>query len=424
MDIIFGSLILKELLHYNFFQKLLQFVSKKKYHDLVIHTEWYENYILNQLSADELKTWLRSVFSYNKPSSETYYIPIELENIPKSRILKWVSNNLYFKSMWQLSKEQIDYAESVLDKIEIKIGVKFSNFIDNSIYFLKFGNNKMECTYRPSLICSILDTMKDISYVSLYVFNFVKYRVKDTDIIYFYYHNPKNTKTVIFVHGLGFGIEPYMYYILRLIDKFNLIVLILPNISNMEYRRYIDKITYDKIFPEYNTWRRVVRQILIKHNISEFSFIAHSFGTIIAGLLLQDKWISGKVNKKVFIEPVCFIDKSYKIFRYINEPKEGSYGLISKLWNEFIYKDIYLRYVTQRFMYGPEFWIKDYDTLSGNSLVIVSEKDQVVPSDEIYEKMKKNKIECLYIKGAYHADMFMSDEYNDIFTKVDQFILQ
>ena len=423
MDLIFGSLILKELLHYNFFQRLLNFVSKKKYRDIEVKTNWYENYILNVLTAEELKVWLRNVFSYNYSLNDTYYIPIELVNIPRNKLLKWISYNLFFKSMWQITKEQIDYADTMLRKIESKIEIKFPNSIDDSIYFLKFGNNKIECAYRPSLICSILDTMKDISYISLYLFNFTKYKVKDTDIVYFYYHCSDKSKTVLFIHGLGFGIEPYMYYILRLINKFNLIVLILPNISNMEYRRYINNITYDKIFPEYNTWRKVIMGVITKHNISELNIIGHSFGTIIAGILLQDDKISKLIKKKVFIEPVCFVDKSYKIFRYINEPKEGNYGTVSKLWNVFIYKDIYLRYVTQRFLYGPEFWIKDYKILSGNSLIILSEKDQVVPSDELYEKMKAHSVECLYLKGAYHADMFMSDEYEDTFNKIDSFLM-
>src|SRR5439155_12829079 len=120
------------------------------------------------------------------------------------------------------------------------------------------------------------------------------------------------------------------------------------------------------IFPEYDTWRKYIKHILIKNNISRINFIGHSFGTIIMGLLLKDEWIASRTDKKIFIEPVCFIDKSYKSYRYINEPKEGNYNLISKVFNEFIYKDIYLRYVTQRFLYGSEFWIHDYNLLINN----------------------------------------------------------
>lgn len=423
MELLFGTLVLKEMLHYKFFNKLSSFVQRKKYSGaLVTDISWYENYILNELTVDELKIWIRNVFSYNNPSGKSYYVPIEIENIPRNKMIKWVSYNLYYKSLWQLTVEELDYSSNVLQKIETKIDIKFFDISEPNIYFLKFGNNKVECTYRPSIVCSILELLKDTCYFSLYMFDFDKYKIKNTNIVYFHYYNPKNTKTIIFIHGFGFGIEPYLYYILRLKKQYNLIVPILPNISNMEYARTMKEITYDNLFPEYNTWRKAFRSIMIKHNIEKCSIIAHSFGTIITSLILKDNWINQRIDRKVLIEPVCFIDKSYKIYRYINEPQEGNYGVISKVFNEFIYKDVFLRYATQRFLYGPEFWITDYDSLSNNTLIVVSEQDQVVPSDEIYNKMRKHNIECIYVKGAYHADMFMSDEFESVFDHVDNFI--
>lgn len=422
MELLFGSAIINEMIQYESYKKILNFIEKKKYSEKEIESEWYQNYILNELSSDELKMWIRNVFSYNKTSNDAYYIPIELENIPRNKILKWVSYNLYYKSLWQLSPLQMNHASEVLQKIEEKISIKFFDISDPSIYFLKFGNNKIECEYRPSIISNGLDMMKNICYFSLYLLDFNKYKIQGSDLVYFHYYKPEHSKTVLFVHGLGFGIEPYLYYILRLKETVNLIVLVLPNISNMEYKKSIKNIKYDKLFPEYDTWRKSMKHILIEHNIDKINLIAHSFGTIIAGLLLKDTELQNKIDKKILIEPVCFIDKSYKIYRYINEPQEGNYGMISRIFNSFIYKDIYLRYVTQRFLYGPEFWIQDYDTLSKNTLVIVSEKDQVVPSDEIYERMKKHNIECMYVKGAYHADMFMSSEFDGIFGKIDEFL--
>lgn len=423
MNLMLGSIVLKEMVQYQFYKKILSFVQNKKYANIEVESEWYENYILNELTTDELKMWIRNVFSYNK-QSDSYYVPIELEDIPRNKMLKWVSYNLYYKSLWQLSQDQLNHSSDVLQKVEEKLQVKFFDISDPTIYFLKFGNNKLECEYRPTLVCTALDMMRSVCYFSLYLLDFDKYKVKDTNLVYFHYFKPEHKKTILFVHGFGFGIEPYLYYILKLKHKVNLIVLILPNISNMEYKKSMKEIKYDNLFPEYSTWRNVMKQILIKHNIEKISVIAHSFGTIITAILLKDEWLYNRIEKKVLIEPVCFIDKSYKIYRYINEPKEGNYNIISKVFNSVVYKDIYLRYATQRFLYGPEFWILNYDTLSKNTLVIVSEKDQVVPSDEVYERMKKHNIDCMYIKGAYHADLFMSDEFDSTFDKVDEFILR
>src|SRR3972149_5095651 len=107
MEVIY-NLLIKELINYKYYKKVLAFVKKKKYYNIDIDYNWYENYILNMLSQDELKILLRNVFSYNKHSNETYYVPIELEKIPYYKIYKWISYNLYFKSLWQLNKEQRD----------------------------------------------------------------------------------------------------------------------------------------------------------------------------------------------------------------------------------------------------------------------------------------------------------------------------
>lgn len=296
MELIFGYFISKETSNYSNYQKIKKFVSNKKYWNIDINSDWFENYILKEVNEDDLRIWIRNVFNYNKSSSkkDNYYIPIELEDIPRSKMVKWVSYNLYFKCGWQLTENEIEHSERILGEIEKKIDFKFNDIYNNSIYFLKFGTNKIECSYRSYILSSCFGMLKDLCYFSLYLFDFDKYSIKNTNIVYFHYGKHEKGKTTIFIHGLGFGIEPYLYYILRLRRKMNLIIIILPNISNMECKMVNQKIVYDDLFPEYETWRSVIKFILERHHINEINVIAHSFGTVIMGLLLKDKWIKKK----------------------------------------------------------------------------------------------------------------------------------
>ena len=422
----FGSVVLNELINYKSYKELEDKAKEKRYYNIHVNTHWFEKYLLVDMSPDELKSYIRSMFNYNTTQGTTqgtYYAPMELENIPRDKMLKWTSYNLYYKSMWQLKKEQIEYAANILFKIEEKIKTIFKDIDNDSIYFLKFGNNKMEPTYRPKFVSSSLSIIKDVCYYTLGVFGFTVNKLSEFGFKYFHYKHNTSKKNVMFIHGFGFGIAPYMTYLLHLRKKYNVFVIILPNLSNMEYNNYNMHMHNPKsIFPDYDMWRNDIKKLIIRHNISSLDVIAHSFGTIIFSILLNDPWIFAKVDKKIFIEPVCFIIKSYKIFRYMNEPKEGDYGFTAKVFNELIYKDIYLRYVTQRFMYGPEFWQLDYAKLKNSSLVILSEKDQVVPTDELYEKLSGNSIKCVYVNEAAHADLFMSDKYNGVFDLIDDTI--
>ena len=120
MELVCGSLMLNEVFSFKFYKNLKEFVINKKYSIKEINSAWYENYLLNELTIDELKIWIRSVFSHNKSNSDSYYCPIELEDIPRSKMLKWTSYNLYYKSLWQLNENQLNNAEKVLGNIEKK----------------------------------------------------------------------------------------------------------------------------------------------------------------------------------------------------------------------------------------------------------------------------------------------------------------
>ena len=92
---------------------------------------------------------------------------------------------------------------------------------------------------------------------------------------------------------------------------------------------------------------------------------------------------------------------------------------IDNIFNEVIYKDVYVRYTTQRFLFGPDFWIYEYDKMGKyDNLIILSEKDKMVPSLELYNRFVKNNILCMVVNDAYHAEIFTSDKYIDVLDKI------
>lgn len=214
---------------------------------------------------------------------------------------------------------------------------------------LRFGNNKIHCTYKPSVIYFGLKFVKIGCYNKFQKWNFTKYKTRN-DVVYWVSRMDKYKPTAIFIHGFGIGPVPYMNWIKDINKYLNLIVLVLPNLSNLEYSNVI--------FPTYANFRDDFKEIIRKFNLSKISVIAHSFGTVVAGCYLKDKDISKHIDKLILYEPICFFEGCYKIFKHINANHKGSWK--EKLIKFFIYKDIYVRYVTQRFMFGPEFWILNY----------------------------------------------------------------
>lgn len=417
-----------EVVNYNNYKKVVDIAKIRKKHYTKVDPKWMENYMLNELTETELKEWIKNSISFtfeHHQNVNQYYKEVPFDQIPKEKMLKWTIYNLFCKSMSELTDSEIEYSRKVLNKIEDKVGFKFNDNLEtnNNIFFLRFGHNTIESSYRPLILHPILYGIKFYTYQVLKWYGFKKYKTFDK-ITYFYYKNPNtiNRTATVFIHGLGIGVTPYLAYISKLRKYGDVILPILPNISNLEFHG--SKIRSEEdMFPSVTTWRDNFQNILIKHNIEKINIIGHSFGTVIMGILMKDQWIEERTHKKIFVDPVCFIDQSYKIYRYINEPQSGGNILVDQIFNILVYKDIYVRYATQRFMYGPDFWPLDYHSLSNNdTLVVLSYKDQMVPTNTLQSKLRRFGIPVIVVYDALHADIFLVDMFVDVVKSMTRFM--
>lgn len=424
--IILVILLCIELIGYIYHIKVLNFAKHKRYFDTDVDSKWIENFILKELSPEELTVWISNSISYNcSEEDHKYYNEVPLKQVPKNKMIKWTCYYLFFKSMWQLTEEQISHGRSVLQQIEQKIRIQFPDTFDPNVYFLKFGGNRLECKYRPLTVYFILSLVKHVTYINLRMSGFECLTTERSGMTYMYYKNPDplNTKTVMFIHGLGLGITPYLSYLKELTELGSVIAPILPNLSNMEHHGIFSKLDKDSFFPSYETIRYDFKMMLEYHDIDKVDIVSHSFGTIVLGILMKDSELASKIDKKVFVDPVCFIDRSFKILRYINEPGDTQDGVVNSVFNLLVYNDIYVRYIAQRFLYGPEFWILDYEKLNNNkSLLVLSHKDSMVPSESIHNRCKKHGVQSFIVNDANHADIFLVDEFRGVWNMIKSFI--
>lgn len=412
-----------EIINYINYLKTMKFTKKKRYFTNKVSSKKLEDFLLNDLNSNELENLIENSFSHNVTDNHKYYSEIKINNIPRNKMFKWTTYYLYFKSLWQLNDFEKENANHILNKIEEKLNLTFPDTENPHLYFLKFGGNRVECHYRPAFVDLILNGVKHCAYASLRLHGFKQYEMEQSNMKYFYYNNPKNKKTVLFIHGLGLGVTPYLSYLYKIKDKCNIIAPILPNISNMDNRSIFQKINVDAFFPSYEIIREDFKEMLNYHNIDSIDVIGHSFGTIMMGILIKDDELANKFNKKVFIDPVCFIDKSYQIFKYINEQGNADDSITNVVFNMLVYYDINIRYITQRYLYGPEFWILDFDKLNNNkSLIVLSIKDSMVPSKSIYKRCCKYNVPCITVNDAQHADIFILDEFKGVWNAIASFV--
>ena len=132
--------------------------------------------------------------------------------------------------------------------------------------------------------------------------------------------------------------------------------------------------------------------------IKELNILAHSFGTYITQIILNDQR-NTFIKKTIMVDPIIFWICCFKMSTYIDKYPEQSESIITNiaelLINQLIYQCLYLRYICLRAMFGPDFWIYNAKELEGKNILLVLEyDDHVVPSEFLY---KKNFFSILFI---------------------------
>ena len=212
-----------------------------------------------------------------------------------------------------------------------------------------------------------------------------KYEVIDNNSLGILHNNyDPNKKTILFIHGFGFGYIPYINTLIQLQKNYNLIIIVLPNISSYLYSHNI-------LFDDQKIIN-LIYDFIKKNNYDKITILSHSFGTLIAHILMKDKR-SKIIKKNISIDPAYFFTNYYKLQKHAEFPCYNKTNTILYLFDSFInyliYDSIYLKYVCYRYLYGPKYWI--YDNYNFNKYIFILHKyDYAIDAELIYEKNKNN----------------------------------
>ena len=109
--------------------------------------------------------------------------------------------------------------------------------------------------------------------------------------------------------------------------------------------------------------------------------------------------------------------------------KEEGTGCLKKLKKYFlyyiIYLDVYLKYATKRNLFSMDYLWGNYRYIDKNTIVVLSELDNITPSESIYTDMvKSGKIKnIVFLKNAYHGDLFMDNKYFKELNKINKYLI-
>jgi pimeloyl-ACP methyl ester carboxylesterase len=368
----------------------------------------------DKLSKEELEYIISGCVIYNKISHENVdVLKLDIKNLSKIEIINLIGYSLFGLDIKDInSSKKYIIILKLIKKIESKLGYSFNTSKIDRYLYRTWGSNFIKFSFRPLILqipLKIIITSIHILFTFFLGFkwqqiNKIGFLSKDFD---------PNKKNIIFIHGLGFGYIPYFQMLMELNKKYNLIILVLPNISSYNY---YDDINY-AYFPPLSLISNTLYDFLESKNISSIILLAHSFGTYITQFLRKDDR-SIIFSKIILVDPIIFWIGCFKMSLHIENPFIKKYPIIiyfiDNLINFMIYQCLYLKYVCFRVMFGPDFWIYDASELyeHKNIVIILQKNDYIIPAELIYDKIK-NYVKCYYFNSDEftHGTILMEKKY-------------
>lgn len=375
---------------------------------------------IDKLCKNELEYIIAGCVIYDKiKHSDIDYSNFDIKKLSKIEMINLIGYSLFgieINDIYRNSKFPIII--NIVKKIEEKLGYEFVlEDLDRYLY-RKWGSNFIKFSFRPLILQIPLKLFVNFIHLifTLYLgfkwekYNKIGFLSKELD---------PNKKNLVFIHGLGFGYVPYFQILFELNKKYNLIIMVLPNISSYSLYDVFDNC----YFPELSQLTNNFYDFLKLKNVDRTMVISHSFGTYITQILRKDLR-SIIFDKIILVDPIIFWIGCFKMSLHVENPLIKKYPLYLYITDNvlsfMIYQCLYLKFVCYRVMFGPDFWIYDAEELSNTNITIILEKgDYIIPAELLYEKIKNN-VNCKYFDSdeMSHGSILREKKYSDKLIKI------
>ncbi|KAF2650922.1 hypothetical protein K491DRAFT_607956 [Lophiostoma macrostomum CBS 122681] len=205
-----------------------------------------------------------------------------------------------------------------------------------------------------------------------------------------YWHHPHTSKRrlpILFIHGIGIGLYPYVNFLAELNsegtnDSDGELGIIAIEIMSISFRITGQALGKDEMCEE-------IESILKKHGWDKFVLVSHSYGSVIATHLLHTPRIARKIDSMLFIDPVTFLlhlpDVAYNFI--CRKPTRANEHQLSY----FASKDMGVSHSLSRRFFWSENILWKEDLRNHHVTVVLSGKDLIVNTEAVKKYLTEDK---------------------------------
>eukprot|EP00811_Abedinium_folium_P033019 NODE_6013_length_1712_cov_11.035331.p1 GENE.NODE_6013_length_1712_cov_11.035331~~NODE_6013_length_1712_cov_11.035331.p1 ORF type:complete len:445 (+),score=80.39 NODE_6013_length_1712_cov_11.035331:164-1498(+) len=321
---------------------------------------------------------------------QQWFIPTNGDSVPHvvgredlNDLLAWA----FFYSRYEdLSPEEIEFTNVAWEKLGDLLGDRLVPG-RASVRCLRHTIDNVRAIHRPLLFYLMLKMLRGLFSILLRARGFRRGRTGCVN----YWHRlgvDPATETLVFFHGIGFGLVLYLPLLLRLLPR-GQILFEMPWISMDPFARVPTSAEYTKD----------IVSTLNHHGVESCVVLGHSFGSIPASWLIRQH--PARVARCILVDPVAVLlnlpDVCNK-FLY-KQPRSVS-GKIMRIFGA---RELGIARTLMRHFYWTEIVLFP-DMLPVGSSIILMGDDCLLPVQEIYACSKRlGKLHTTVVPGLNHG---------------------
>ncbi|GMI08031.1 hypothetical protein TrVE_jg12816 [Triparma verrucosa] len=221
--------------------------------------------------------------------------------------------------------------------------------------------------------------------------------------------------TVVFMHGIGLGVIPYLHMLSKMCQVAgapNVILVEFPGISGHSVREEAEL-----GFPPYPSAEEVAKSIREHLSVtvaphSRVIGIAHSFGTMVLSNIMNT--FPDTFSRTAYIDPVCFFEGATTLWPVLYSPLTITTFFESlrevdpvKFITHLAAGDIYTQHVIKNVMYFAEYANRGNDM---KPLLVLSGKDHLVDTRAVRDCAKEDS-EIWFYENWIHGDFLFHPSF-------------
>lgn len=369
--------------------------------------------------VDLVASW-RSVLPLARSPTEWlegWFLQTPISDIRRGNMVEFLAWALYTKETSELTAAEREEVEGFTDKSAARYGWTFAPGYTPGVKPMRINVDKICAWCHPLGYYAGLYALRAATRSAMRLLGFT-FHVADATCGISYYHCPPpppppglltqggipvqkpKPLPVVFIHGLGIGIMPYVPFFRRLAQERECIIVELPEVSQC----CSEKVFLPTDMPE------IIASVLRRHGHERACFAAHSYGTFVMSWILRAR--KDLVARLVLIDAVSLLlaqpDVAYN-FLY-RRPLTTT----SVVMSHFVRWELYSANVLMRhfYWYHNVLWLED---LPDDAAIVLSANDDIVSSNCVRHYVEGTRpgkdrppVKLLWLDGFFHGGILVS----------------